>query len=787
MKKSLKNIKIKKYGDGGKVSSPVANNTKELHAAYLAVQDSVNQGYKNIDKYKSAITNVRNWALNSGNYYDAEFHAKVVSKLRDAGVPLSQCIFTATDIVNRARKQVGMPPLKGAGWTSNNTIGKPLVENRYIQNTAFQQTHDSEGFAKVDSNAVVEPGDYIQQHDNKGKAFHSFVVTESQPKDKTFKAVMNTGHGEIVERTYPTSRFGKNGDFYHYKPTPNSEDFNSLVKRRNNIAAKLNAVDPSILNPQITPFYKDYNKESLKMPDDRTTTQGDYVRSLQAHKKEIMSHWNISNEEYDKLADLAYRIPTQETKWGNGTLYKLKSDFPNVTRAIKGLTGDSSSETQLSTGLGRVKYDALDAKTKDFLSTRGINQDKFMDSNFDASTSALITMAKLTNDYRHTLNSEKFPRNTEDRYKETIYKYKGIKHEADYNDYVARVNAAPGLKDGKATNYKDVKTPQANIVKMPDTKDSKGYIWGSTPIVKPVVKYGEGGKIKPIVVNDPNDPRLKAYQDSLSLYNLTNDGLIRYQTKENKGFLPISSNDASIKFQKIKPINLIDFGDVKLANYKKPVQPVVYQPKTNTAPKLKEIPKVPLIQSKGFDTNKSIPPVYENYKATVEPAQKSNFQPYTAAGYPMIGGKKVPKGYINRGTPTFKDGGIINNTMKSLKDIKIASRRLKKYEYGGVTKPNYLLSGLSGAASGATAGATIAPPWGAVVGGVLGGAMSLIGSKKGYNQALEAKKIGDANNMLQEYEDNKYGKIAKDMAGQSFRKGGKVKSRRIANACKSKK
>lgn len=124
---------------------------------------------------------------------------------------------------------------------------------------------------------------------------------------------------------------------------------------------------------------------------------------------------------------------------------------------------------------------------------------------------------------------------------------------------------------------------------------------------------------------------------------------------------------------------------------------------------------------------------------------------------------------------------------KSLKDIKIASRSLKKYEYGGVTKPNYLLSGLSGAASGASMGATIAPPWGAVAGGVLGGVMSLIGSNKGYKQAIDAKKIGDANNILQDYEDNKYGKIAKDMAGQSFKKGGKVKSRRIAHACKNKK
>ena len=35
-------------------------------------------------------------------------------------------------------------------------------------------------------------------------------------------------------------------------------------------------------------------------------------------------------------------------------------------------------------------------------------------------------------------------------------------------------------------------------------------------------QFQKGGKVKPITVTDKNDPRLKAYQDSLSLYNLSN-------------------------------------------------------------------------------------------------------------------------------------------------------------------------------------------------------------------------------------------------------------------------
>ena len=124
---------------------------------------------------------------------------------------------------------------------------------------------------------------------------------------------------------------------------------------------------------------------------------------------------------------------------------------------------------------------------------------------------------------------------------------------------------------------------------------------------------------------------------------------------------------------------------------------------------------------------------------------------------------------------------------QSLKNIKIKSRSIKKYTYGDVVKPNYLISGLSGAASGAAAGSAIVPPWGTIAGAAVGGAMSLYGSKKGYNEAVKSAKLAEGNDLTRAYEENKYGKINKDLAGLSFKMGGKVKSRRISKACKSKK
>jgi hypothetical protein len=52
-------------------------------------------------------------------------------------------------------------------------------------------------------------------------------------------------------------------------------------------------------------------------------------------------------------------------------------------------------------------------------------------------------------------------------------------------------------------------------------------------------QFQPGGKVKPIIVNDKNDARLRAYQDSLSLYNTKNYNL---KSEKYSGSSPISSN-----------------------------------------------------------------------------------------------------------------------------------------------------------------------------------------------------------------------------------------------------
>jgi hypothetical protein len=345
-------------------------------------------------------------------------------------------------------------------------------------------------------------------------------------------------------------------------------------------------------------------------------------------------------------------------------------------------------------------------------------------------------------------------------------------------------------------------------------------------------KYPKGGEIKPIVVNDPNDPRLKAYQDSLRAYNLGNtlnddatmftknvvdvynkdkhfwNPTAKYVKKENyhtntiirddlgdrkypfqtETFLSNVYNAGVDSFPSNTPINWNGYStnidakeklgvglDMQVPVWKKPVQPIVYQAKDKTpvatkpttdkefvkyytnkdeynkaltarndssyiynknkelqnlypppSPSVKEVPysnspieikgnlsnqhddlhkdkkvnfsiyptavgldnenrgvyvnykkpvvipklkktlKVPYIASKDINNNTSNLSIYDGFKAIATPTEKQNIQTYTAAGYPMIKDKIVPKGYVNKSdnlqdksNAEYSKGGLI--------------------------------------------------------------------------------------------------------------------------------
>lgn len=151
-------------------------------------------------------------------------------------------------------------------------------------------------------------------------------------------------------------------------------------------------------------------------------------------------------------------------------------------------------------------------------------------------------------------------------------------------------------------------------------------------------KYANGGPItpyppdkntivneanrKPIYTSNPNDPRLKAYQDSLGLYNRGEEKLKYWRNNPNatnvelnkkEGELdkkyPVSKDGAIFGANASKAISMEKIGSGSAVRsspqYKKPVQPVEYKASEKTIVKPKDVSFS--VKKKDFGPQKSLP------------------------------------------------------------------------------------------------------------------------------------------------------------------------------------
>lgn len=253
--------------------------------------------------------------------------------------------------------------------------------------------------------------------------------------------------------------------------------------------------------------------------------------------------------------------------------------------------------------------------------------------------------------------------------------------------------------------------------------------------------YPDGGKKTPIPieVSSRNDPRLKAYNDSLSLYNTTkpfldeiskqnrsgvyDQNVISQLQSNNLGFFksnPLYDKQGNIigKSLKskvdIKGIYPVDYVDVqagpqpwRVGKYKKPVQPVIYK-KPDPSP---DLPSGENLRRKNY-----IPISQEEQELKLTPIPKQ-------------------KAYINRGANSgFDANGNPLVGEYNLGDnkgwIKASEEELNNYEqikaYGGTMKKfkkKYVLGGNTAASVGHASGTT---------GGIdQAGAMDTVGSAAG--------------------------------------------------------
>lgn len=206
-----------------------------------------------------------------------------------------------------------------------------------------------------------------------------------------------------------------------------------------------------------------------------------------------------------------------------------------------------------------------------------------------------------------------------------------------------------------------------------------------------IQQFQKGGTIKkPIYVDSKNDPRYKAYQDSLSLYKKSKKDIENY--KNNIGYSEIMSRPIVANI-KNKPINTFYGEGLKIPIYKKPNQSVLIKPRE----KLKNIPILTpqeiQTEEQKFNTEllqiRQVTQQPKHYNVTDKVNQnfggsETNYKWYPSDGQPL---KELSQEKYEDGTPynerkmipRFQDGGSVswNNQLKKVRQEK-ANKPLPK-------------------------------------------------------------------------------------------------------------
>lgn len=145
-----------------------------------------------------------------------------------------------------------------------------------------------------------------------------------------------------------------------------------------------------------------------------------YVNSISANKQALQKRFNLSSDEYNRLAELAVGIAQQESKYGTSDRYKLKGNIPDwAIRLAKG-----GGNPARSRGLTQIKINGDNKEMRNIYSQLGVNENTIERPEM----SAIATMARLAYMYNTEVKGRNFKganNSNVDTYDALLYKYMG--------------------------------------------------------------------------------------------------------------------------------------------------------------------------------------------------------------------------------------------------------------------------------------------------------------------------------------------------------------------------
>lgn len=174
---------------------------------------------------------------------------------------------------------------------------------------------------------------------------------------------------------------------------------------------------------------RDYSPLSIYYNGDNTDADYNgnvlsFVNSIATNKRALQKRFNLSSDEYNRLAELAVGIAQQESKYGTSNRYKAKGNIPDwMIKLAKG-----GGNPARSRGLTQIKINGDNQELRNIYAQLGINDESIE----KPEVSATATMARLAYLYNNEIKGRKFKGEGNadvDSYDALLYKYMGRNEE----------------------------------------------------------------------------------------------------------------------------------------------------------------------------------------------------------------------------------------------------------------------------------------------------------------------------------------------------------------------
>lgn len=196
------------------------------------------------------------------------------------------------------------------------------------------------------------------------------------------------------------------------------------------------------IDKSYSPLKLKWKKTGNKDYDDN---RKNYAQAIVNNKRELQKRFNLTSDEYNRLAELALGLAEQESKFGTSTKYKIKENTPDAMLDIAKYV-IRRNKGAISRGYTQIKNKSDNKELQEIYKELNIDDDNI----YNADKSAIATIARLAYMYNNEVKGRNFKTaegNDLNPYHALMYKWLGKNNELrnqtatpTKNKYIRNVN-----------------------------------------------------------------------------------------------------------------------------------------------------------------------------------------------------------------------------------------------------------------------------------------------------------------------------------------------------------